>query len=417
MLTRQGGLVTAGSIALVLAGRLFGIFELFVVGAAGVALVVGAAVAVGLTRLRLDVSRELRPPRVHAGASSTVELRVHNAGRRRSPLLHLRDAVGAEGRSASVVLAPLDPGGTATAGYSLPTDRRGVLPVGPLDVRITDPFGLATVSAPGAPATELTVWPTVEDVLALPPVAGDEHHDGIGLALARSTTVEDFYALRAYAEGDDLRRVHWRATAKRDDLVVRQDEMPRRSRATVVLDTRTGAYGDETFERAVSAAASVMVACVHAGLLARLMTPAGYDSGFGSDAEHVEVVMDHLATVHLGAGHRLDEVLAILDRAGSTGPVAVVTGAGTSGWAGAGAGGRGSATRHATVVVFSTGAGTTTAGDGGAQASGPIVVGDRTSFAAAWNRAMAPAGAGGAGEVSTGGAGGARSEAVPGPRR
>ncbi len=394
MLTRQGGLVTAGSISLVLAGRLFGVFELFVVGAAGVALVLGAAVAVGLTRLRLDVSRELRPPRVHAGDPSTVELRVHNAGSKRTPLLQLRDAVGAEGRSASVVLAPLDPGGTVTAGYSLATDRRGMVPVGPLEVRIGDPFGLAAVSAAGAPVTELTVWPAVEDVLALPPVAGDEHHDGIGLALARSTTVEDFYALRDYAEGDDLRRVHWRATAKRDDLVVRQDEMPRRSRATVVLDTRAGAHGDETFERAVSAAASIVLACVRAGLLARLMTPAGYDSGFGSDPDHVEVVMDHLATVRLGEGHRLDEVLAILERAGSTGPVAVITGAG-------GADPGATAARDATVVVFSSGAGGSATGDGGTAARGPIVVGARTSFAEAWNRALAPpAGAGGAGGLA-----------------
>lgn len=275
MLTRQGGLVTAGSIALVLAGRLFGIFELFVVGAAGVALVVGAAVVVALTRLRLDVSRDLRPPRAHAGSLGTVELRVHNAGRGRSPMLQLRDAVGAEGRSASVVLAPLDPDGTVTATYSLAAERRGILAVGPLEVRIGDPFGLAAVSAPAAPVTELTVWPAVEEVLPLPPVSGDEHRDGVGLALARSSTVEDFYALRDYAEGDDLRRVHWRATAKRDDLVVRQDEMPRRSRATVVLDTRAGAHRDDTFERAVSAAASVVLACARAGLLSRLMTPAG----------------------------------------------------------------------------------------------------------------------------------------------
>jgi uncharacterized protein (DUF58 family) len=387
VLTRQGGLVTAGSVALVLAGRLFGIFELFVVGAGGVALVLVAAGAVGLIRVRLDVARELRPPRAHAGTPSTVELRVDNAGGRRSPLLQLRDAVGAEGRSASVVLAPLDPGGTATATYSLPTDRRGVLAVGPLEVRISDPFGLATVSTPGAPVSELMVWPAVEDVAPLPPIAGDEHHDGGGLGLAHSTTVEDFYALRDYAEGDDLRRVHWRATAKRDDLVVRQDETPRRSRATVVLDTRAAAYGDETFERAVSAAASVVLACARAGLLSRLMTPAGYDSGFGADAEHVEVVMDHLATVEAGGGQRLDEVLACLDRAAGAGPVAVITGARASGLVPEPERG-GTVASDATVVVFSTGAGL----PAGAGAGGPVVVDDRTSFAAAWNRALAPAG-------------------------
>ena len=68
------------------------------------------------------------------------------------------------------------------------------------------------------------------------PHAGAEHPN----AVARSG--EDFYALRPYVVGDDLRRVHWPSTARHDELMVRQDELPWQGRATVLLDVRRGAH-------------------------------------------------------------------------------------------------------------------------------------------------------------------------------
>src|SRR5688500_17180100 len=97
MLTRAGAAVALGSVAAVVAGRVFGIYELFLIGAAGIVLVVGALVLVTRARLDLDIARELQPPRVHAGSPARVELRVRNRGLSRTPLLALRDPVGARG--------------------------------------------------------------------------------------------------------------------------------------------------------------------------------------------------------------------------------------------------------------------------------------------------------------------------------
>ncbi len=387
MLTRQGALVTAASFALVVCGRLFGIFELFLLGAGGAALVVGAAVVVGLTRVHLNVARELRPARVHAGIPATVELRIHNRGERRTPLLQLRDAVGGFSRTASVVLAPLAPGQTVAAGYSLPTEGRGILSIGPLELRIADPFGLTSLSTPGAPVTELTVWPAVERVLAPPHSSGQDHDASRGGTLSVSS--DEFYALRSYADGDDMRRVHWRASAKRDELVVRQDEQPWQGQTTVVLDARTATYRENTFERAVSAAASIVEACHRQGVLVRLVTTASFDSGFGSGRGHIDTIMEHLAVVELRPLGHLATLVSTVARPGSGngGPLVVLTGDGAESTH-LPAGGR---SRQAgpswptTVVTFVTaiGRGPSTGG------RRSVEVDDATSFAAAWNRALA----------------------------
>src|SRR5438105_13844791 len=70
----------------------------------------------------------------------------------------------------------------------------------------------------------------------------------------------DFFALREYEMGDDLRRVHWRSTARTGELMLRQDEMPWESRATILLDNRPSTHSGDSFERAVEAAASIATA-------------------------------------------------------------------------------------------------------------------------------------------------------------
>jgi uncharacterized protein (DUF58 family) len=76
---------------------------------------------------------------------------------------------------------------------------------------------------------------------------------------------------REYRPGDDVRRVHWRSTARRGELMVRQDEQPHQRRGVVVLDRRPGAWSDDDgFERAVTAAASLAVSLHDAGAAVRL---------------------------------------------------------------------------------------------------------------------------------------------------
>jgi uncharacterized protein (DUF58 family) len=313
VLTVQGWIVALVAVVLVTAGRLFGIFELFLLGAGAVALVIAAAVAVWRTHLRLDIARSVHPPRVHVGGPSRIDLAITNCGKRRSPMLTLHDPVG-DGRSASVVVAPLAPGESVRASYRLPTDRRGVLHVGPLSVQIADPYGLASATSRAAPVVDLTIWPAVDDVPPLPHTSGDDPHGGADHPNVLSSNGDDFYALRPYVVGDDLRHVHWKSTARRDDLMVRQDEMPWQGRATVLLDNRRHAHTADSFEWAVSAAASIVVACNHRRFLLRLLTTSGHDSGIGSGQAHVELILEQLAVVALDDTATIAGAAAVLRR-------------------------------------------------------------------------------------------------------
>jgi uncharacterized protein (DUF58 family) len=323
VLTRQGWLVGLGGVGLIVFGRLLGVRELYGLGAAALALLVLATTAVAITKLRLEVGRELYPPRVHAGTLSRVELRVRNVGLRRTPVLKLLDPVSGT-RGAELLLGPLEPQGTARAAYRLPTDKRGVLKVGPLEVIVADPFGLTSVATAAAPRTELTVFPRVDDIVRLPHTTGHDPHAGADHPNALGRTGEDFYALRPYEVGDDLRRVHWPSTARHDELMVRQDELPWQGRATVVLDVRRSTHTAPSLELAVSAAASVVTVCWRRRDLVRLLSTDGADSGFAAGHAHIEAIMEHLAVVQPTPGGTLRGALDALRRSGAGGNLVVI---------------------------------------------------------------------------------------------
>jgi uncharacterized protein (DUF58 family) len=328
MLTRRGWFLAAGGGVLVLAGRLLGISELFALAAASSTLVIGALVYVHVSRFSLEATRELHPPRVHAGSPSRVELTVRNAGPRRSPVLGVRDPFDGGRRWARFLLAPLAPGEVARAAYRLPTETRGVFDLGPLQVHLSDPFGVAALRLPAAPATQLTVYPHVDVIPPLPFTLGHDPHSGVDHPTALGHGGEDFYALRPYEQGDDLRRVHWPSTAKTGDLMIRQDEMPWQGRATVVLDARRTVHNAASLELAVSAAASVVSAAWRQRSLIRLLSTDGVDSSFGAGTAHVDAVLEHLATIEAHRHGSLAAVLETLRREGQGGALAVVTSAG-----------------------------------------------------------------------------------------
>lgn len=330
MLTRRGWLLVLGSIVLSGVGRVLGLDELFALAAAALTLTVAALLYIRLTRFQLEATRELRPARVHAGSASRVELSVRNMAFRRSPVLTARDPFDGGRRWARLLLAPLAPGETARAAYRLPTERRGVFDLGPLQLQLSDPFGLAQTSIEAAPETKLTVYPHVDDIEPLPLSRGNDPHAGADHATALSLAGEDFYALRDYQEGDDLRRVHWGATAKLDELMIRQEEMPWQGRATVVLDLREGVHTPDSLELAVSAAAGIVNSCWKRRSLVRLLTTGGIDSGFAAGHAHMEAVLEHLAGVAAERSTQLGPLLSRLRRDSSGGALAVITTAAAS---------------------------------------------------------------------------------------
>jgi uncharacterized protein (DUF58 family) len=323
VLTRQGWLAAGGGLGLVVTGRLLGVLELFLLGTAALGLVVLAVAQVAITRLQLEVSRDLSPPRVHAGTPSRVELRVRNRASRRTPVLRLFDPVSGT-RGAELLLAPLEPLGTARAAYRLPTERRGIIGVGPLQVVVDDPFGLASIGTRAAPRTELTVYPRVDDVVPLPYTTGHDPHAGAEHPTALGRSGEDFYALRPYVMGDDLRRVHWPSTARHDDLMVRQDELPWQGRVTVLLDVRRTTHTPASLELAVSAAASIVTASWQRRDLVRLLSTDGVDSGFSAGTNHTEAMMEHLAVLHATPGGTFRGMVASLAHTQGGGALVVI---------------------------------------------------------------------------------------------
>jgi uncharacterized protein (DUF58 family) len=324
-MTRRGWLVLIGSAVLSTAGRLLGLVELFSLAAGATALVIAAVIYTRFMRFDYDATRQSHPPRVHAGQPSRVELSVRNRSRRRSPVVVVRDPFDRGRRWARFLLAPLQPGESARAAYRLPTDRRGVFELGPLTAHLRDPFGLAEKVADAAPATKLTVYPKVVPIEPLPHTLGHDPHAGADHPTALGRGGEDFYALREYQTGDDLRRVHWKSVARTGELMIRQDEMPWQGRATVVLDLRLAVHDAASLERAISAAASIVSACWQHRSLVRLVSTDGTDSGFAAGHAHVDAILEYLAAVDVERSGGLVPLAERLRRDGNGGALAVVT--------------------------------------------------------------------------------------------
>ena len=318
-------MLAGGSLAFFFAGWLFDIVELTILGVVVLVLCAGAAGYVRFQPVSVRTERTLHPPRVHAGSSSRVDLEVRNTSTRRTPVLHVRDPFDRGWRWARFLVPPLA-GSTATrAAYRLPTEERGIFDIGPLEVSLNDPFGLATSTFTSVGVTQLTVYPRIDPIPPLPTAQGHDPHSGAQHPRALLGSGEDFYALRPYEIGDDLRRVHWASTARLDELMIRQDEMPWQTRSTILLDVRHGVHNAASLELAVSAAASIHAASRRTDSLVRLLSTDGTDSGYGTGHAHAEAILEHLATVETTRDNRFAAVSASLRRAGNGGSLAVIT--------------------------------------------------------------------------------------------
>jgi uncharacterized protein (DUF58 family) len=299
-LTTRGRAFFAAAAAAALAALVLGERDLMRVGVLLAVLPLLAAAYVGRSRYKLSCTRALEPHRVPVGASSRVVLRLANMSRLPTGTLLLEDRLPyALGSRPRLVLERLGAGQASSVAYTVRADTRGRYEVGPLSLRMTDPFGLCELTRSFPSTDHLVVIP---QVVPLPSVRLAGEYSGSGDSRARSVSVhgEDDAATREYRHGDDLRRVHWRSTARVGELMVRREEQPWESRATVLLDTRTHAHRGEgptaSFEWAVSAAASIAMNLRDAGYRIRLVSDATIDVD-ANDATGEAQLMDKLAEV------------------------------------------------------------------------------------------------------------------------
>ncbi len=333
-LTLRGRIfLTAGAVS-AFAGVLVGGRDLLRLGVLLAALPLVSAWVVSRTRYRLACTRHLDPARVPAGQPATVVLRLDNVSRLATGLLLVEDRVPyVLGSRPRFVLDPVEPRGSRAVSYVVRSDVRGRFALGPLSLRLTDPFGMAEVTRSFTATDSLTVTPHVE---SLPAIKLDGEWSGGGESRSRSLAAAggDDVGTREYRHGDALHRVHWRSTARYGELMVRREEQPWQSRATLLLDTRSGAHRGEgpgsSFEYSVSAAASIAVHLARLGFALRLVTDAGVDlstaghdvNGSGGEAEGA--LLDALAVVQPSTASGLRNLASLRHSAGESLLVAVL---------------------------------------------------------------------------------------------
>jgi len=298
--------------------------ELLIVGALAVVAPLIALVVVASARPAVRVARQLEP--VVAVQGEVVRVTVSVSGRARAAewleRVPMRPGFAGPGRLPDVRLTR-----PATFGYRYWPGRRGLVPVGPLLIEGRDPFALAVrVTDTRAVSTQLVLPP----VVPLPPGPIPEPSTESGARSARSRErSDDDVVTREYRQGDALRRVHWRVTARQGELMVRQDEPQAGPRSRLVIDTQVGGYRDAdgrrdpasvTFEQGVRLAASVAVHLAERGYSVDLLTPTPRTA----DAPHGDgpagAVLGELALLGLGPNDAHREPSS---RAGSL-PVVVI---------------------------------------------------------------------------------------------
>jgi uncharacterized protein (DUF58 family) len=256
-----GWLVLGVALGAWLVGVVLGWVELTLLAATGLC-AFAACTVLTLGRTVLRVTIDVRPLRLTAGTRAAGRVEVANLSRRRLLPIALELPVG---RAPITFDLPVLGGGAQhDEMFVVPTERRGVVPVGPATTVRGDPFGLLRRAVSWTDVTELFVHPVT--------VALESFGAGLLRDLEGRTTKDislsdlAFHTLRDYAPGDDRRYIHWRSSAKvgasalGGRFLVRQFLDTRRSRLLVVVDGDPAAYTDQDdFETAISAGASMAV--------------------------------------------------------------------------------------------------------------------------------------------------------------
>lgn len=283
-LTARGRAFLAAGITAALCGIVLGERDLVGIGVLVGVLPLVTAWWIARGRHRLAVTRTLGTAQVEVGQPTTVRVELHNRG----PVTHrllVEDRIPyALGSRPRFVVEPLQPDEQVLLEYAVRSEVRGSFAIGPLSVRVGDPFGLLELRRAFQESDQLVVTPRVEP---LPPIAltgstigtGDQRPRAFVGGQAADVTV------REYRLGDDLRRVHWRSTAHAGELMVRREEQPWQARCTLFLDNRArshrGTGAGSSLEAAVRAAASIALHLAGQGYQVRLVSASGEDLSHG----------------------------------------------------------------------------------------------------------------------------------------
>jgi uncharacterized protein (DUF58 family) len=302
--TLRGRSFVAAGLTAVLCGIVLGERDLVRIGVLVALLPLVAALWIARSGNRLGLARTLGASQVEVGQRAVVHLRLTNVGPTTGVLLIEERIPWALGSRPRFVIDTMRPGWHREIEYPVQAEVRGRYEIGPLRVRVGDPFGLIELHRTFTKTASLVVIPATEPLPAIPMLgawtgSGDNRPRPFASGSAADVTVRD------YRVGDDLRRVHWRSTARVGNLMVRREEQPWQSRCTLFIDNRARVHRGQgphsSVERAVTAAASLAVHLTAQGFQVRLVSAVGeeFEHGWhdGDVAASAKPLLERLAVL------------------------------------------------------------------------------------------------------------------------
>jgi uncharacterized protein (DUF58 family) len=263
----------------------------------------------------ITLSRTVRPNRITIGQQANVRVRLRNESAIPTGTMLLQENMDPTlGGPRRMAVERISPQGRRDIDYVVTARSRGVHSVGPLSVTVVDPFGLASLTRTFSQTEHLIAVPHVE---ALEPrrFGGLQSGSGDQRSGALSTGGEDDVVPRLYRTGDELRRIHWRASARLGELMVRHEEQPWKLSATVIVDLRVNAHNtvldglptaeNSSLEWTVSAAASISEHLIERGFSVTLTDTRGDRIASAADAHARHDLLTTLATLRSTPPHRV----------------------------------------------------------------------------------------------------------------
>lgn len=326
MLTRSGLGTAVVGIAAAVCGVWWGYEELVLIGIC-LGLFIAFAILIAQRPLRASVTRRVDTIRVPRGDPIRLTYRIRNDTRFRSSRFTVIDRCDDQVTATDV--EPVAPDGVTDVHATIATRRRGVFPVGPLDIERVDPFflsiGQRRDARHGLRPTAVTIHPKIYELVGPQGAMRSVESEAV-IRRATNDPLSGFVSMREYIAGDDPRMIHWPTTARVGSLMVREHVEVRRPEFTIVLDTAEDVGSDDDFEEAVDVAATLAVHALRSGLDVVVRT---------TDAEHLgrqaaltaeSEVLDLLTPVRRSASENLVQLPALFTHGFDHTAIVMVTG-------------------------------------------------------------------------------------------
>jgi uncharacterized protein (DUF58 family) len=252
--TRRGSLTLLLGAATYVVAWLFGTKALYPVATGLVLAPLAASAWVRLAAGPLELRRRAGKGALLEGGDVWVGLDVRSQSRVPAPSLAITERIAKLGdRETTLSRAS----GSYRGTYVLEAVPRGRYVVEGVHATIDDPFGLARAELDLDARGSLLVYPRLVLLDRLFSESGAHAQDGRRLLLRRPSGF-DLHSVREYEQGESLRKVHWKTTARRGQLMVKELEDAPRDEIAVILDADSSAVVGESFDVQVRAAGSIL---------------------------------------------------------------------------------------------------------------------------------------------------------------